>query len=341
MLAAVRTSDGEKDCKRTRPSARQDPKTCAHERSGQAQLRKVVGNTLAAILFVGVCGGAFHVSQRYVARITQTEQPPAIVLADQPAWMSPALAEQIIGNVRPRTPFATDDQQMLADRVKLLQANPWVKQVHSVRRAYRDQPGDVIEINADFRAPVAIVRWQDAYWYVDSEGVRLPERLNAEQVTQLIQPGRSPMFRIIDGVATAPVTPGKPWPGGEVQAGIELIGLLADKTYADQIVKIDVSNYAGRISINESQINLVTREGREVRWGQPPSAKSFFNEQKVDRKLDYIEQAYLEDRPGRHESAVDRPTLRQRHRPRPQARQRELAVPSGVAKVRAAAILSA
>src|SRR5690349_12644823 len=69
----------------------------------KARLRKVVGHTLAAILFVGVCGGAFHVSQRYVARITQTEQPPGVVLADQPAWMSPVLAEQIIGNVRPRT----------------------------------------------------------------------------------------------------------------------------------------------------------------------------------------------------------------------------------------------
>jgi hypothetical protein len=258
--------------------------------AAKAQLRKVVGHSLAAIAFAGVCAGGFMASQRYVERVARTDQPPEVVIADQPAWMSPALADQIVSNIRPRTPFSPGDQQMLADHAKLLAANPWVKEVHAVRRAYRDQPGDVIEVRADFRAPVALVRWQDAYWYVDSDGVRLPERLTAEQAATLIQPGRPTMFRIIDGVTSAPASPGKPWPGGEVQAGIELIGLLTDRIY-DQIVKIDVSNFNGRQSANGSQINLVTRDGSEVRWGQAPSAKSFFNEQRVDRKLEYMKQA--------------------------------------------------
>jgi hypothetical protein len=231
------------------------------------------------------------VAQKYVDRVARNEYPPKVELKDQPAWMSPALAEQILASVRPVTPFSAGEHQMLVDRADILSANPWVKQVKAVRRAYNHEPGDTIEIDCDFRAPVALVHWQDAYWYVDAEGVRLPERLSAEQVARLIQPGQANAFRIIEGVGKAPLAPGKPWPGGDVQAGIELIALLADKPFADQIVKIDVSNFGGRINPNESQLNLVTRANTEIRWGQPPSSKAFFVEQNPDRKIEYLRAA--------------------------------------------------
>ncbi|MBC7785052.1 MAG: hypothetical protein H7144_14540 [Burkholderiales bacterium] len=255
------------------------------------RIRKIATHMLCAALFIGACGGAFHVSQKYVDRIARTPTPPTVVLKDQPVWMSQALAEQILASVRPATPFAPNDHQMLADRALILGSNPWVKSVHAVRRQYVNAPGDTIEIDCEFRAPVALVKWQDAYWYVDADAVRLPERLSGEQVAQLIRPGISPMFHIIDGVGSAPLPPGKAWPGGDVKAGIELIALLANKPYGDQIIKIDVSNFGGRVNANESQLNLITRYGTEVRWGQAPSSKAFFVEQNVDRKLDYLSQA--------------------------------------------------
>ncbi len=256
----------------------------------KARARRIAFHCLATLGFCGFCATGFVVSQRYVDRIARTEQPPAVKLVDRPAWMTDTLANQIMASVRPNTPFNAADHQMLVDRATILSANPWIKAVRSVRRTYENGPGDVIEVDCQYRAPVALVRWQDAYWYVDAEGVRLPEKLSAQQVTTLIKPEKSPMFRIIDGVALAPASPGKPWPGGDVQAGIELVGLLADPSYSE-ILKIDVSNFGGRVSANESQINLVTRYNTEVRWGQPPSAKAFFVEQSVVRKLDVLHQA--------------------------------------------------
>jgi hypothetical protein len=256
-----------------------------------ARVRRVAIHVSAGLAIGAICVGSFFVAQQYVDRITITEYPPRVVIKDRPVWMSDSLAEQILSSVRPVTPAKPNDHQLLIDRAQLLAANPWVKQVRQVRRGYDNEPGDTIELDCEFRAPVALVHWQDAYWYVDADGVRLPEKLSPEQVARLIQPGQPLMFRIIDGVAKAPQNPGKTWPGGDVQAGIEMIALLTDKPFADQIIKIDVSNFAGRLNPNESQINLVTRYATEIRWGQPPSSGAFFVEQKVDRKLDALNQA--------------------------------------------------
>ncbi|HEY0008331.1 MAG TPA: hypothetical protein VGB55_06385 [Tepidisphaeraceae bacterium] len=256
----------------------------------KAFIRKCVGHAVGAAVFAALVGTGFVASRRYVENNSRTDQPPKVVLADQPAWMSATLAEQILQDVRPRTPFTATDHQMLVGRADILEHNPWVKQVKAVRRIYREQAGDTIEVDCVFRAPVALVHWLDDYWYVDAEGVRLPEKLSADQVAYLLRPGASPQLRVIDGVATARPPIAKPWPGGEVQAAIEIIALLSEKQY-DEIIKIDVSNFNGRLNKNNSQLNLITRYGTEVRWGQPPSAKAFFNEQRVDRKLEYLSQA--------------------------------------------------
>jgi hypothetical protein len=267
---------------KTRPST--DPQTVFW-------VRRIIGHTLAGLALVGVVGGAFVVCKRYVEqRVILTDLPPRVVMKDQPKWMSDALAEQILSSIRPVTPAKADDHQLLVDRAALLANNPWVKKVKSVRRAYGNQPGDLIEIDCDYRAPVALVHWQDQYWYIDTEGVQLPDPLTPEQVSRLIRPGQ-PMFRIIDGVAQPPSGPGRLWQGGDIQAGIEMVALLADVEEVNDIVKIDVSNYAGRISPNDSQINLVTRDRREIRWGQPPSSKAFFVEQRAERKLEFLKHA--------------------------------------------------
>ena len=257
----------------------------------KARTRKLILNGLGAILFAGVIGAGFVGSKRYVEQITGTDAPPTVVLADRPVWMSDTLASQIIDSVQPTKASDPLNHATLQTEANTLAANPWVRSVKSVRRSYKNGPGDVVQVSCDFRAPVALVHWQDAYWYVDADGVRLPDALTVQQVRQLLPAGQTPEFRVIEGVAHVPASIGKPWPGGDVQAGIELIALLDGKPYADQIVKIDVTNYAGRVSPNDSQINLITRYGTEIRWGQPPSSKAFFVEQRVDRKLNVLAEA--------------------------------------------------
>ncbi|HEX8341816.1 MAG TPA: hypothetical protein VF624_12975 [Tepidisphaeraceae bacterium] len=256
-----------------------------------APYRKVALHGIAAVAFSAVVGVGFKASKDYVEQHIRPAGPPRVTIRNRPAWMNDTLAARITGSVRAYVAAPASDTSLLQADAQTLSVDPWVKRVRGVRRVYDQQPGDTIEIDAEFRAPVALVRERDNYWYVDAEGVRLPEKLSAEQAGQLIDAGRSMRFRIIEGAAEPPIAAGLPWPGGDVQAGIEMIALLADKPYADQIVKIDVSNFNGRVNPNESQLNLITRYGTEVRWGQPPSATAFFVEQRVNRKLEYLQQA--------------------------------------------------
>lgn len=254
------------------------------------RVRLIVLNALGAVAFTAIVGAGFVESKRYVEKLQTTATPPAVQLIDRPSWMSDSLVEELTAAARPASASLATDRTVLIDRALALSNNPWVRKVNSVRRAYHDGPGDTIEVDCEYRAPVALIHWQDGYVYVDAQGVRLPEILSAQQVRALVSPDK-PMFRVIEGVSLAPAAPGKVWPGADLKAGIELVALLADKPCANQVVKIDVSNYAGRERPNESQINLVTRYGTQVRWGQPPSSKDFFAEQRVDRKLDAMTQA--------------------------------------------------
>ena len=258
----------------------------------KARVKRTFINVCAAGLLSTVCVTGFMASKQYVDKIERRDAAPAVKLADgPPAWMNATIQEQILAAARPDTPSSATDRRTLAEQAASLAASPWVKTVKSVRRVYGEGPGDTLEIDAVYRTPIALVHWHDGFWYVDAEGVRLPEKFNDAQVRQMTAAGGRPTFRVIESVAGAPAIVGKIWPGKDVKAGLELVKLLADKPYADQIVRIDVANYDGRINANESQINLLTRYGTQVRWGQPPSSSAFFVEQKVDRKLDVMQQA--------------------------------------------------
>ena len=258
----------------------------------KAKLRRTAINVVAAGLFSAVCVTGFMASKRYVEKVERRDAPPAVTLVGgPPVWMNATIHEQILAAARSDAASLSTDRQALAGHAIRLSDSPWVKGVKSVRRVYGEGPGDTIEIEAVYRTPVALVHWHEGYWYVDAEGVRLPEKFNDAQVRQMTAAGGRPLFRVLENIASGPAAVGKAWPGKDIKAGLELVNLLADKGYADQIVRIDVANYDGRLNANESQINLLTRYGTQVRWGQPPSSTAFFVEQKVDRKLEVMQQA--------------------------------------------------
>ena len=64
-------------------------------------------------------------------------------------------------------------QWLLVAAAGKLQANPWVRDVHFVRRVFGERPGDTLEIDCEFRAPIALVQWGDYYWLVDGDGMTL------------------------------------------------------------------------------------------------------------------------------------------------------------------------
>jgi len=214
---------------------------------------------------------------------------PRVVLINQPAWMTGALADQIIDAARPVGLHSVFDQKLLIDTARRLTINPWVKEVRQVRRAYVHRPGDTLEVDCSYRVPTALVQWQNYFWLVDGDGYALPSQYTRQQLPKaLIGADGKLILRVIEGISHGPVASGKQWPGSDLAGGLELVKLLAGRPFAEQVPIVDVSNYDGRHDARGAQIVLLTKYGTSIRWGRPPSSKDYFMEVPASQKLQVL-----------------------------------------------------
>lgn len=266
--------------------------------SASSELRwRIVLHAMIFIIFASAVVCLFRISEIYVdRRLAFPTQPPKVVLANRPPWMSDFLAEQIVKSTQPIGLHSAFDRQLLVDTEKALASNPWVRHVNEVRRVYDQKPGDTIEIDCDYRAPAALVKWGQYYWLVDAHGFKLPEQYTADLLPKIVLGADGKVnVRIIDGVSHAPCESGRVWQGDDLAGGLEMARLLIGQDWADQIRAIDVSNFAGRRDPREAQIVLDTRFGTQLRWGRVPSAKDAFVEVSAAQKLAAIENIYRKD----------------------------------------------
>ncbi len=260
----------------------------AYKPSRHRWLLQAVGFVLVA----GVLIGSVVQGRRYAeAKLIGSDVMPRIVLKRPPAWMSADLLARIEQSVSPISPRSSLDHDLLVEITQILRAEPWVKQVNQVRRVYGEQPGNIIEIDCEFRSPVALVEDGGYFWIVDSDGVKLPERYTPAELAEVAMgTGSTPKLRVITGVAAAAPQAGETWSGEDLRAGIELVNLLHGRGYADEVATIDISNYAGRRDKQSAQIILHTLREAEIRWGRPVTAtKDFFVEVSTEKKLEHLQ----------------------------------------------------
>jgi hypothetical protein len=265
---------------------------------GALPLRRAMMHMTAALMLIAAAFVGLFFDRQYVDRsIASPKSAPTVVLKNRPVWMTDFLAEQIARCAQPATTHSVFDHQLLVTTGDLLKANPWIRQVKQVRRAYGKSPGDILEIDCDYRAPIALVHWKDYYWLVDGDGVKLPEPFDHSTLGRIMfGPDHHVNIRVIEGVAQAPPESGAKWSGEDLKAALDLVKLLYDKPYAQEIMRVDCSNFAGRIDHKEAQLVMITGRNSQVRWGRPISSGNddFFVEVPPARKLQYMEEIVAE-----------------------------------------------
>ena len=252
---------------KSRPS-----KTASLGAGSAAFFRRLTVCALLSAAFTGTVGYGFYSLRERVAKQHAFPQSQlGIILKQRPTWMSDALAQQVANSIRPAGLHSAMDHQVLRDVADVCAANPWVKSVRQVRRVFNKAPGDAIEIDCDYRTPMALVHCGDQLVLIDEEGHKLPERYPAAHPPRIMLDAQGHMnIRIIDGVhALPPYLDGQKWTGDDLRAGIHLAKLLHGKTYTEEIHRINVSNFAGRRNPRDPQITLVTKHKTEIRWGAP------------------------------------------------------------------------
>ena len=251
---------------------------------------KAIGHVLGIAILLGGLAFATIKARAYVAdEVAAPTGPLSIVFKEKPVWMSDFLASQIAATI-PRQSSSAFDHDLLVSVVDALHANPWVAEVKQVRRVFGQAPGDTLEVDATFRAPVALVKWGEYFWLVDGDGVKLPEQFTNSHVPRVVIGRDGKMnIRIIEGVESPPPEPGLRWHGSDLAAGLAMVKLLYERPSADQIVSVNVANFDGRVDPREAQLVLRTKFATEVRWGRPINATDFFAEVPVTQKLDDLD----------------------------------------------------
>lgn len=255
---------------------------------------------------VGLGYGGYH-GYRYIEKQVglTTAALPQVDFTGPPTWLGPArLAElqQVVSLAIDPNPL---DQRSLAKAVASLESNPWIESVQRIHRAYDGR----IQVQAQFRQPVALVRARDGYHLVDAQARRLPGVYPHNQLSSLGLP-------VISSVDAAPPKRGATWPGQDVQAGLRLAMFIGLSEFAEQVRRIDVANYAGRANPAAAHLVLHTDQG-VIHWGRAPGDEGV-HEPPAERKLSMLRQVAARyrgraDAGGQHVSVVhDVPLIRPR-----------------------------
>jgi hypothetical protein len=281
---------------KTSKSAKKPRQSMDPER--KRKLIKLSIHLMLAITIFGGLGAGYIYADRYVdQKIAFNAQPLIVVVRNRPPWMNHFLVEQIAAIARPLGAHSSFDHQMLVDTAELLSRNPWISNVRSVRRAYTHKPGDTLEIDCDYRAPVALVKYGAFYWLVDEKGVRLSDRFTEQDVPNIqFDPAGHTRIRVIEGVQrSVPQLAGDPWQGDDLKAGLKMIGYLFDKPYTEQILRVNVGNSDGHVDAKDPRLVLTTSFGTQIWWGRPPGDDvDSFIEVSTARKFYYLRTIFEE-----------------------------------------------
>jgi hypothetical protein len=269
---------------------------------------------LALLLTAGlVIGGAFGLKKLEV-RVQQGKSGPVVqyvgvLLESPPDWMPAALGKDIAQSLLPaRAAYADPD---LLSRVQARAAkHPWIRQVVQVSRRMSDDPRlGLVTVKATFRQPVAKIKGEQGWAFVDLDGYRLDEGHVPQYISPAVGPGQGPRrcflhkddapgldeihYIEIQGVSTPPPGVGQKWSADDLAEGLKLVTLMYARAYARQIAIVDVRNFGGRINRHEPFLRLAahTLDGAitDIRFGQFPGLEAPC-EIPTERKLKYLDE---------------------------------------------------
>jgi hypothetical protein len=165
----------------------------------------------------------------------------------------------------------------------------WFDDISQVRRVRED----LVDVQARFVHPFAVIRDADGDHLVDPMGKLLPKRYAH---------GENPHMIAIQGAYfPRPQRPGLVWEGADVAAGLGLIRRFRTLPWLGQVKAIEVSG-----CLRGEAIRLRTDTGSTVVWGGPPGSEApleLLADGKIQRLNFLFEQHGRID--GRHAGEID------------------------------------
>ncbi len=210
------------------------------------------------VLGVGGLATAWALGTPKLEAYASAHQPDSDVvvrLVDLPAWVQPELASMLVETATRHIGTDPLDRADLVNAREALLTTGWFVSVDQVRRVGTQ----LVDVTATLAEPCAVIRdrMRPRDHLVDARGRLLP---------RTYAPGeRSGYIGLTGAQYAAPTHSGMTWPGADVAAGLEVLALIRDKPWLDQIVRIDLTRHR-----KDGSIRLVTDRDCTIIWGRAP-----------------------------------------------------------------------
>lgn len=277
--------------------------------------------SLIAVVTAGATWAAMWAARRAVRarQYSRGEVRYTVELQSVESWMPAELVRTIRRDMTPNG-MAYRDPALCRTVYALLADQPWVADVRSVRRCRLGPRQGRVVVDVEYRRPVARVRKAGRLWYVDADGVRLPElqvpRWAAEvdgeyryYLSEEAVPAHLRTRRVhypgIDGVAGAVPAVGCAWGGEDIADALRLVEMIRHRPWGNQVTVIDVQNHGQRITPTEPEIRMYAQMNfggqatrpTDIRFGRFPRDGGGDWIISPARKLQYLDE-YVERNEG-------------------------------------------
>ena len=201
------------------------------------------------------------------------------------------LVERAVGTAKLETEFNVLDRTLLPRLAEAFAREPWVSRVVQLRKGL---PAHV-EIDLEYRRPVAMIDVKQGVYPIDEQGVLLPP--------EDFSPAESLRYPLITGVRTLPAgPPGTPWGDGVVQGAAKIAAVVGPHWEELDLTAI----HAPAVAVASPQIDdlifeLHARNGSKIVWGRTPGTGhpgELTADQKLGRLKRYVTDFGPLDAPG-------------------------------------------
>lgn len=269
-------------------SLRSSRKTNVEERTRLNWLSTWLLKPVAILCLLTAIGLGLFFLDGYVKTVVPVDESKGpIELANPPDWVSSELKERIIATAGAGHNNFRLDNDAARSVAQNLASLAWLAEFQV------QTTGQAIQIKAEFRKPLALIKTGLRKFYVDENLV----------VLDYMPMPKLPVV-LVKGVQMLMVPPaGRTWQRDDLQAAVTLLALLdkmdamvaAEQPLLNQIQAVDVSNFQGRRNRREPHILLYATDETQIIWGAEPGSSQQYMEAREDEKLAMLYGFYQEN----------------------------------------------
>lgn len=191
------------------------------------------------------------------------------------------LVERAVGTAGLGRELVVTDRTLLPRLAEAFAQEPWVKGVVRLRKGL---PAHV-EVELEYRTPVAMIDVKQGVYPVDVEGVLLPP--------EDFSPVESRQYPLVTGVRTVPAgPPGTPWEDATVLGAAKIAAALGPHWEQLGVTSIQApAMTASAPKLDDLTYELHTLSGSKIVWGRPPGTGhpgELTADQKINRLKRYV-----------------------------------------------------